>query len=45
MQSNYSDKYVHCYNIEISNLFDSELQIINTKSMIKNKWKELLGEL
>ena len=30
MQSNSSDKYVHCYNFEILNLFDPELQLINT---------------
>ena len=38
MQSNSSDKYVHCYNIEILNLF-------NAKPMIKNKLKEFLSEL
>ena len=27
------------------NLFDAELQLINTKPMIKRKLKELLGEL
>ena len=37
--------YIHCYNIEILNLFDQELQLINTKLMIKNKLKELLSEL
>ena len=45
MQSNSSDKYVHHYNIEILNLFDPELQLINTKPMIKNKLKKLLSEL
>ena len=45
MQSNSSDKYVHRYNIEILNLFDPELQLINTKPMIKSKLKELLSEL
>ena len=39
MQSNSSDKYVHHYNIEILNLFDPELQQINTKPIIKNKIK------
>ena len=34
----------HC-NIEILNLFDSELQLINTKNMIKNKLKESPSEL
>ena len=45
MQSNSCDKYVHHYNIEILNLFDLELQLINTKPMIKNKLKELLNQL
>ena len=39
MQSNFFDNYVHRYNIEILNLFDPELQLINTKSIIKNKLK------
>ena len=34
MQSNSSEKYVHRYNFEILNLFDPELQLINTKNMI-----------
>ena len=45
MQSNSSDNFVHCYNIEILKLFDPELQLINTKHMIKNKLKELLSYL
>ena len=45
MQSNSSNNCVHCYNIETLNLFDLELQLINTKPMIKNKLKELLSEL
>ena len=45
MQSNSSDKYVYRFNIEILNLFDPELQLINTKPMIKNKLKELLSDL
>ena len=44
MQSNSSDKCVHCCNIEILNLFHPELQLINTKPMIKKKLKELLSE-
>ena len=39
MQLSSSDKYVHRYNIEILNLFETELQLINTKPMIKNKLK------
>ena len=34
MQLNPSDKYVHCYNIEVFNIFEPELQLINTKPMI-----------
>ena len=35
MQSNSSDNCIHQYNIEILNLFDSELELINGKIMIK----------
>ena len=45
VQSNSSDTCIHCYNVEILNLFAPELQLINIKSMIKNKLKELLSEL
>ena len=45
MQSNFSDKYVHHYNINILNLFYPELELINSKAMVKNKLKELLSEL
>ena len=45
MQSSSSDNCIYHYNIEIFNLFDSELQLINTKPIIKNKLKELLSEL
>ena len=45
MQSNSSDNCIHCYDIEILNLFDPELLLINTKAMIKNKLKELMSEL
>ena len=45
MQSNYSGNCLNCYNVESLNLFESELQLINTKLMIKNKLKELLKEL
>ena len=44
IQSNSSDNYVHRYNIEILNLFETELQVINTKPMIKNKLKECKQE-
>ena len=45
VQSNAPDDFTHHYNIEIFNLFDPELQLTNTKPMIKNKLKELLSEL
>ena len=45
MHSNCSDDSVHRHNIEFLNLFDPELQPINTKPMIKNKLKEFLSEL
>ena len=45
MQSNSSDRYVHRSSIDILNLFDAELQLINTKPMIENKLKEFLSEL
>ena len=45
MQSNSSDNWVHCYNIMILNLFNLELQLVNTKPMIKNKSEKLLSEL
>ena len=44
-QSNSSDNCLHHYNVEILNLFDPELQLINTKPVVKNKLKELLSEL
>ena len=45
MQSDSSDNCAHCYSIEILNLFDPELQPINTKPIIKNKLERLLSEL
>ena len=42
MQSNTSNNCVHRYNVEILNLFDPELQLINTKPMIKNKIKRIV---
>ena len=35
VQSNSSDNCVHHYNVEILNLFDRELQMINTKPIIE----------
>ena len=37
VKSNYSHNFVHYYNVEILNLFDPELQLINTKPVIINK--------
>ena len=45
MQSNSSGHCILCYNVEILNRFDPELQLINTKPIIKSKLKELLSEL
>ena len=45
MKLNSSDNLVHCYNIEIFNFSDPELQLINTKPMIKNKLNFFLSEL
>ena len=44
MQSNSSNNCKHHYNVKILN-FDPELQLIDTKLMIKKKLKELLSEL
>ena len=44
IESNASDKCVHHYIVEILNLFDPELQLINTKPMIKDKFKKLVRE-
>ena len=45
VESNTSGNCIHHYNVEILNLFDTELQLINTKPMIKNKLKEFQSEL
>ena len=45
MQWNCSNNYIYRRNVEILNIFDPELQLINTKPMIKNKLKELLRQL
>ena len=37
--------YASTYNVEILNSFDSELQLKDTESAIKNKLKTLLPEL
>ena len=45
MQPRSSDNCIDCQNVKILNISDPELLLINTKSMIKNKLKELLSEL
>ena len=45
MQSNSFGNCVHYYNIETLNLFFPEMQLINTKPMIKDKLNKLLREL
>ena len=45
MQSSSTGDCVRAYDTKILNLFDSELQMINTKAVIENKLKGLLGEL
>ena len=45
MHTNSSDNCMYHYNVQIMNLFHPDLQLINTKPMIKNKVKELLSEL
>ena len=44
VQSNFSDNCIQPYKVEILNLFDPELQLINTKPVIKNKLRELLKQ-
>ena len=45
VQLNSSDNCIHHYNDEILNIFDTGIQLIYIKPMIKNKLKELLTEL
>ena len=45
VESNFSDNCVHHYNVDVLHLFDPELQVINSKPVIKNKLDELLSEL
>ena len=37
VESHSSDTCIHGYNVEILNVFDLELQLMNTKTVIKNK--------
>ena len=45
VQSNFSDNYIRHYDDKILNLFNPELQLTNTKLVIKNKLEGLLNEL
>ena len=47
MQSSSSESYVLMYvcNIEVLDFFNPELQLINTKSVMKNKLKDILSYL
>ena len=45
MHSNSSGNCVYHYHIEILNIFDSELQLINTKPITENIFKDLLSKL
>ena len=40
MQSSFSDNCLCYYNIKVLNLFDTELQLINTNPIINFKWVE-----
>ena len=42
MQSKSSNKYVHHYDVEILNISDPEIQLINTKPMVKKKIKRIV---
>ena len=45
VQSSSSNNCIHRCDVQILNILDPELQLINTKSMIENKLKELQSEL
>ena len=45
VQSNCSDNCAYKYNIMILNIFDPELQRIQVKPMIKNKFRKLLSDM
>ena len=40
-----SDKCMHRYNVVLLNIFDPELQLINSNPMIKSKLKEFFSDL
>ena len=45
MQLDSSNKCMHRYNVVFLNIFDPELQLINSNPMIKSKLKEFLSDL
>ena len=45
VQSNSSNNCTYHHNVEILSVFHPELELINTKSVIKSKLKKLLSEL
>ena len=45
LQSNSTDNGTHDYSVKVLNLFDPELELINTKPVIINKLKEFLSDL
>ena len=45
MQSSFTDNCIYHYNVKILNLFDPELQLVNTKPIIINQLKVLLCKL
>ena len=45
MQSRSFDNCIHHYNVENLNIFDPDLQLINTKLVIKNKLQASLSEI
>lgn len=44
MQVSSSDNFMHIYNINISNVYDLELQLSSTKYVIRNKLKDSLDD-
>ena len=45
MQSSSFDNFIRQFDFKVWNLFYPELQLINTKPIVKNKLKELLSGL
>ena len=45
VHSNFSDNYIRYYDVKILNLLNPELQLTNTKLVIKSKLEGLLNDL